>query len=654
MLQGGTSDSPGVDEFSRSGAARESEKSERPDGPGRSRITRSVSLSRRDGRVLGRIALAIAGVDPELPGVRLEDPEHVLVALFLLVALVDDVIDAAVLEVLLVEQPVGAEVVLARLPQRLEPGDALERPIAVLLRGKLVVGLLLLLETLPDMEAPAVVAAVGAIVMDRHLALGQLEVLGRRRKRERRGHQQPGEQQKFLESFDHDVLPEWRSENLLRSDTCQDEGRESSSRPRQPRTSVPGFDLRAEADAIRVAAEGARRRRGDAAGALAHDPPVLRRRVPVRVGQEGAEHRAGEVGATGAREGGDGRSHRELEQTEAVGVAGLGSDAVVTDIGLDLEVVIELNRGANANAQRLVAYTREGAALVHVRLVLVDEHQGTGNGLGRLIDHVLDDAPLFLTGVGVEGRIVVQRRGGPLPPLKSELVEAAEEIRQGPLDREPGADRLASVIGRGTGVPIRAVDVQGDARLQRGAREEEGNPGDPEVGTPERPPLRGARVGAVVGGAVLHHGKVHLDWTDWNLVEACAESRDVPVEEVDLVDVVAVVVPLPDPVHAASREGQSLGADPVLAQSDLVVRNGEAVEVRAGVRRHIREHAVIDELDAALVLVEALAELPLRVVLALVAEAELVVGTRVPEADLGSPFAVAADAAAEVSVEVHR
>src|SRR5712671_846839 len=159
MLQGGTSDSP-EDEFSRSGAARESEK-KRPEGPGRSRITGSVSLSRLDGRVFGRIALAIAGVDPELPGVRLEDPE----------------------------------VVLARLPQRLEPGDALERPIAVLLRAKLVVGLLFLLVALPDMEPPAVVAAVRAIVMDRHLALGQLEVLGRRRKRERRGHQQPGEQQ---------------------------------------------------------------------------------------------------------------------------------------------------------------------------------------------------------------------------------------------------------------------------------------------------------------------------------------------------------------------------------------------------------------------------------------------------------------------------
>src|SRR5712675_26180 len=167
MRQGGTSDPPGVDEFSRGGAARESEKVERPDRPGRSRITRSVSLSRLDGRVLGRIALAIAGVDPELPAVRLDDPEHVLVALFLLVALVDDVVDTAVLEFLLVEQPVDAEVVLARLPQRLEPGDALERPIAVLLRGKLIVGFLLLLETLPDMEAPAVVAAIGAIVMNR-------------------------------------------------------------------------------------------------------------------------------------------------------------------------------------------------------------------------------------------------------------------------------------------------------------------------------------------------------------------------------------------------------------------------------------------------------------------------------------------------------
>src|SRR5882672_324034 len=442
--------------------------------------------------------------------------------------------------------------------------------------------------------------------------------------------------------------------NLLRNEHLPVRGRESSSRPRQPRTSVPGLDLRAETDAIRVAAEGARRRRGDAAGALAHDPCVLRRRVPIRIGQEGAEYRAGEVGATGAREGGDGRRHRELEQADAVGVAGLGSDAVVPDIGLDLEVVIELKRGANANAQRLVAETRKGAALVHIRLVLVDEHQCAGNVVGRLIDHVLDDAPLLLTGVGVLGRALAQGRGRPLPPLKSELVEAAEEVRQGPLDREPGADRLATVIGRGTGVPIRAVDVQGDARLQRGAREQEGNPGDPAVGTPERPPLRAARVGAVVGGAVLHHGKVHLDWTDRNLVEACAESRDVPVEEVDLVDVVAVVVALADPVHATGREGNPLGADPVLAQSDLAGRDRDAEEVPAGVRRHIREHSIVDELDAALVLVEALAELPLRVVLALVAEAELVVGTRVSEADLSSPFAVAANAAAEVSVEVHR
>src|SRR6267143_4900512 len=203
MLQGGTSDSP-EDEFSRSGAARESEK-KRPEGPGRSRITGSVSLSRLDGRVFGRIALAIAGVDPELPGVWLEDPEHVLVALFLPVALVDDVVDAAVLEFLLVEHPVDAEVVLARLAHRLEPGDALERPIAVLLRSKLVVGLLLLLETLPDMEAPAIVAAVGAVVMDRDLALGDLQLLGARRAREGHDCNQSGRHQQSLEQA-HDVL----------------------------------------------------------------------------------------------------------------------------------------------------------------------------------------------------------------------------------------------------------------------------------------------------------------------------------------------------------------------------------------------------------------------------------------------------------------
>src|ERR1700730_1152951 len=205
MLQGGTSHSPGGEEafpLRRSAGRR---KDERPDQSGRPWITRSVSLSRLDGRVLGRIALAVAGVDPELPAVRLDAPEHVLVALFLLVALVDDVVDTAVLEFLLVEQPVDAEVVLARLPYRLEPGDTLERPIAELLRGKLVAGFLLLLETLPDVEAPAVVAAVGPIVMDRDLALGDLQLLGARRPGERHDRDQSGRHQRSLEQV-HDVL----------------------------------------------------------------------------------------------------------------------------------------------------------------------------------------------------------------------------------------------------------------------------------------------------------------------------------------------------------------------------------------------------------------------------------------------------------------
>src|SRR2546422_439057 len=139
-----------------------------------------------------------------------------------------------------------------------------------------------------------------------------------------------------------------------------------------------------------------------------------------------------------------------------------------------------------------------------------------------------------------------------------------------------------------------------------------------EVGLPDHPP---------VVDLGLEHRERKLRWTDRKVIETTAESRGVPVEEVDLVDVVAMIVALPDPGHAAAgQEREPLGADPVLTQSDLIIPTVgggagilEAVEVPTGQSRDVRNHAVVHELDPALVLVEALAELPLRVVLALVA-----------------------------------
>src|SRR5437868_5222088 len=162
-------------------------------------------FARLEGCVFRQVALAISRVHPQLLGV-LDQPEHVLVALFLPVSLVDDVVDPTVVELLGVEQPVGAEVILPRLPHRLEPGDAFERPIAVLLGGKLVAGFVLLLEALPDVKAPAVVAAIGAVIVDRHLPLGKLELLGGSRARERRDRDQAGGDENYPKQV-HDVSP---------------------------------------------------------------------------------------------------------------------------------------------------------------------------------------------------------------------------------------------------------------------------------------------------------------------------------------------------------------------------------------------------------------------------------------------------------------
>src|SRR5438132_1716264 len=155
--------------------------------------------------VFRQVALALPRVHPQLLAV-LDQPEHVLVALFFPVALVDDVVDTAVIELLCIEQPVDAEIILPRLRHRLELGDALERAIAVLLGGKLVAGFVLLLEALPDVKAPAVVAAVGAEIVDCHLPLGKLELLGGSRGRERRDRGQAGRDQQSLEQVHHVLL----------------------------------------------------------------------------------------------------------------------------------------------------------------------------------------------------------------------------------------------------------------------------------------------------------------------------------------------------------------------------------------------------------------------------------------------------------------
>src|SRR5438445_2515921 len=411
------------------------------------------------------------------------------------------------------------------------------------------------------------------------------------------------------------------------------------------RALVPGFDLRAERKAGLVAAEGARGRRSVAGRALAGDTGPLRSVVPGRKGPEEPEHRTGEVGAAGTRGDHEGRRYRGLEETAGVGIpaaAGivLGRDARVPAFELDLEVIIELQRRADARAPSLQATSEE------LLRVLVDEHQSARDLARRLIDHVLDDAPLprIAAGVDLLTALAMHVCGGALPPLKGELVEAAKKVTLHPLDGQPRADAL--LVGGLNHVRIGAVDDQGDARLQGPIRDDR-NAVDPEVGLPEHPPI---------AGPGLKNRESHFRWTDGDIVQATAESRGVPVEVVDLVDVVAVIVALADPGHAAAgQEREPLGADPVLAQSDLVARAvPEAIEVPTGQARDVRKHAVVDELDAALVLVEALGELPLRVVLALVAEAELVFAARVLEADLAASLVVAANAAAEVSMEIDR
>src|SRR5882724_619187 len=408
------------------------------------------------------------------------------------------------------------------------------------------------------------------------------------------------------------------------------------------RALVPGFDLRAERKAGFVAAERARGRCGITGGALADDTGPLRGVVPGRKGPEEPEHRTGEVRAAGARGDHDGRRYRGLEEAAGVGVpaaAGrvLGRDARVPTFQLDLEVIIELQRRADARTPPLQAASEE------VLRVLVDEHQSAGEVGCRLVHQVLDDAPLsrIAAGVLLLTPLAMHVRGGALRPLKGELVDAAKQVGLHPLDGQPGADLL--LVGGLRRIRIGAVDHQGDARLQGPVRDD-GNAVDPEVGVPDHAPV-------VEPG--LKHCQRKLRWTDGDVVEAAAESRVVPVEEVDLVDVVAVIVALPDPGHAAAgQEWEPLGADPVLTQSDLIAGVLETIEVPTGQARDVREHAIVDELDPALVFVEALGELPLGVVLALVAEAELVFVARGLEADLAAPLVIAANAAAEVSVEV--
>src|SRR6266481_6491839 len=126
------------------------------------------------------------------------------------------------------------------------------------------------------------------------------------------------------------------------------------------RALVPGFDLRAERKAGFVAAERARGRCGITGGALAEDTSPLRGVVPGRNGREEPEHRTCEVGAAGARGDHERRRYRGLEETASVGVpstAGivLGRDARVPAFQLDLEVVIQLQRRADARAPPLQA-----------------------------------------------------------------------------------------------------------------------------------------------------------------------------------------------------------------------------------------------------------------------------------------------------------
>src|SRR5207253_2967589 len=207
------------------------------------------------------------------------------------------------------------------------------------------------------------------------------------------------------------------------------------------RALVPGFDLRAERKAGFVATEGARGRRSVAARGLANGTGPLRGVVPGRKGPEEPEHRTGEVGAAGARGDHESRRYRGLEETAGVGIpaaAGrvLGRDVRVPTFKLDLEVVIELQRRADAHGPSLHAISGTSGEVLRI---LVDEHQCARELACRLIDHVLDDAPLSRIAAGVHELtpLAMHGGGGALRPLKGELVEAAEQVGLHPLDGQP-------------------------------------------------------------------------------------------------------------------------------------------------------------------------------------------------------------------------
>src|ERR1700730_16639134 len=206
-------------------------------------------------------------------------------------------------------------------------------------------------------------------------------------------------------------------------------------RPLSSRDLVPGFDLRPERKARFVAAERARGRRGITGDALADDTGPLRGVVPGRNGPEEPEHRTGEVGAAGARGDHDGRRYRGLEETAGVGVpaaAGvvLGRDVRVPTFHLDLEVIIDLQRRADARAPPLQAASEE------LLRVLVREHQSAGDVGCRLVHQVLDDAPLsrIAAGVLLLTTLAMHVCGGALRPLEGELVGAAKQVGLHPLD----------------------------------------------------------------------------------------------------------------------------------------------------------------------------------------------------------------------------
>src|SRR5438105_9817032 len=225
------------------------------------------------------------------------------------------------------------------------------------------------------------------------------------------------------------------------------------------RALVPGFDLRAERKAGFVATEGARGRHSVAARGLANGTGPLRGVVPGRKGPEEPEHRTSEVGAAGARGDHESRRYRGLEETAGVGIpaaAGrvLGRDARVPAFHLDLEVIIELQRRADARGPSLQATSEE------LLRVLVDEHQCARDLACRLKDHVLDDAPLSRIAAGVEllTTLAVHVCGGALRPLTGQLVEAAKKVILHPLDSQPRADAL--LVGGLNHVRIGATDDQ--------------------------------------------------------------------------------------------------------------------------------------------------------------------------------------------------